>query len=136
MSLARSWGTGGGPLAVLACAPGERHDLALVAFGLALRGRGWRIAFLGADTPSESIAEAAGMLAPALIVVSGVTSDVFERSADELAAVARSHPLAIAGAGATEQLAQRLGCRFLADDPVAHRSRVPPPASVSVPTVA
>jgi methanogenic corrinoid protein MtbC1 len=119
MSLARSWGTGGGPLAVLACAPGEQHDLALVAFGLALRGRGWRIAFLGADTPSESIAEAAGMLGPDLIVVSGVTSDVFERSADELAAVARSHPLAIAGAGASEQLADRLGCRFLAEDPVA-----------------
>src|SRR5687768_8015810 len=49
MSLARSWGTGGGPLAVLACAPGEQHDLPLVAFGLALRGRGWRIVFLGAD---------------------------------------------------------------------------------------
>ena len=29
MSLARSWGTGGGPLAVLACAPGEQHDLPL-----------------------------------------------------------------------------------------------------------
>jgi methanogenic corrinoid protein MtbC1 len=129
MSLARSWGTGGGPLAVLACAPGEQHDLALVAFGLALRGRGWRIAFLGADTPSESIAEAAGMLSPDLIVVSGVTSDVFERSADELAAVARSQPLAIAGAGASEQLAKRLGCRFLADDPVAAAASVSAAAS-------
>ena len=69
MSLARSWGTGGGPLAVLACAPGEQHDLPLVAFGLALRGRGWRIAFLGADTPAVSMADAAEMLDPALLVV-------------------------------------------------------------------
>jgi hypothetical protein len=53
-----------------------------------------------------------------------VTSDVSERSADELAAVARSHPLAIAGAGASEQLAERLGCRFLAEDPVAAAASV------------
>jgi DNA-binding transcriptional MerR regulator len=118
MSLARSWGTGGGPLAVLACAPGEQHDLPLVAFGLALRGRGWRIAFLGADTPVESMAGAAGILDPALLVVSAVTSEIYERSADELANLARSSPLAIAGAGASERLAERLDCRFLADDPV------------------
>jgi methanogenic corrinoid protein MtbC1 len=118
ISLARSWGTGGSPLAVLACAPGEQHDLPLVAFGLALRGRGWRIAFLGADTPAASVADAAGMLDPALVVVSGVTSELLERSAHELADVARSYPLAIAGAGASEQLADRLGCLFLAGDPV------------------
>jgi MerR family transcriptional regulator, light-induced transcriptional regulator len=124
MSLARSWGTGGGPLAVLACAPGEQHDLPLVAFGLALRGRGWRIAFLGSDTPAQSMADAAGMLDPALVVVSAVTSEVFERSADQLADLARSSPLAIAGAGASEQLAERLGCRFLADDPVSAAASV------------
>jgi DNA-binding transcriptional MerR regulator len=118
MSLARSWGTGGGPLAVLACAPGEQHDLPLVAFGLALRGQGWRIAFLGTDTPADSVADAAGMLDPALVVVSAVTSEAFERSEDELADLARSSPLAIAGAGASERLAERIGCRFLADDPV------------------
>jgi hypothetical protein len=28
------------------------------------------------------------------------------------------HPLAIAGAGASEELATRLGCRFLEEDPV------------------
>jgi MerR family transcriptional regulator, light-induced transcriptional regulator len=124
MSLARSWGTGGGPLAVLACAPGEQHDLPLVAFGLALRGRGWRIAFLGSDTPAESMADAGGMLDPALVVVSAVTSEVFERSADELADLARSSPLAIAGAGASEQLAERFGCRFLANDPVSAAASV------------
>jgi MerR family transcriptional regulator, light-induced transcriptional regulator len=129
MSLARNWGTGGGPLAVLGCAPGEQHDLPLVAFGLALRGRGWRIAFLGADTPADSMANAAGMLDPALVVVSAVTSEGFERSADELTDLARSSPLAIAGAGASEQLAGRLGCRFLADDPVSAAASVSAGAS-------
>jgi MerR family transcriptional regulator, light-induced transcriptional regulator len=44
---ARGWGTGGGPVGLLACLPGEQHDLGLICFGLALRGQGWRITFLG-----------------------------------------------------------------------------------------
>jgi DNA-binding transcriptional MerR regulator len=44
LGLARGWGQGLGPTALLACAPGEQHDLGLIAFGLALRARGWRTA--------------------------------------------------------------------------------------------
>ena len=51
LGLARLWGRGGGPLAILACAPGETHDIGLIAFGLMLRSHGWRVLFLGADTP-------------------------------------------------------------------------------------
>src|SRR5262249_20066340 len=40
LGLARCWGRGLGPRALLACAPGEQHDLGLIAFGLALRARG------------------------------------------------------------------------------------------------
>src|SRR6185437_1729785 len=50
-SLARGWGQGHGPCAVLACPPGERHDLPLLAFGVVLHRNGWRIIYLGADTP-------------------------------------------------------------------------------------
>ena len=32
---------------------GEQHDLGLLAFGLALRGRGWRIVYLGPDAPFD-----------------------------------------------------------------------------------
>ena len=63
--LARGWGHGVGPLALLACLPGERHDLGLLVFGLALRARGWRIAYLGADTPVEIVGETADALEPA-----------------------------------------------------------------------
>ncbi|HEX3332061.1 MAG TPA: MerR family transcriptional regulator, partial [Gaiellales bacterium] len=55
LGLARDWGQGGGPLALLACPPGELHDLGLICFGLALRAHGWRIAFLGADTPVDTL---------------------------------------------------------------------------------
>src|SRR5688572_28720824 len=33
LGLARGWGQGIGPLALLACVPGEQHDLGLIAFG-------------------------------------------------------------------------------------------------------
>src|SRR6202035_1321959 len=44
--LARGWGNGHGPRAVLACPPGELHDLALMVFGIALNRTGWRIDYL------------------------------------------------------------------------------------------
>ena len=57
LGLARGWDRGGGPRAVLACPPGERHDLGLLIFGLALREHGWRITFLGGDTPVDTLAD-------------------------------------------------------------------------------
>src|SRR4051794_35512382 len=44
--------------------PGELHDLALMCFGLALRARGSRIAFLGADSPLDTLMRTAGDLQP------------------------------------------------------------------------
>jgi MerR family transcriptional regulator, light-induced transcriptional regulator len=119
LALARGWERGEGAAALLACAPREQHDLPLIAFGLALRGRGWRIVFLGADTPAASIAETAERLRPALVVVSSVTPRSFRREAEALAAIAREHRLVIAGAGADERLAQSLGSSLLQGDPVA-----------------
>jgi DNA-binding transcriptional MerR regulator len=40
-----------GPLVVAACAPGEQHELGLMMLTLALRRRGVRVAYLGADLP-------------------------------------------------------------------------------------
>ena len=59
-------------MAVLACLPGEQHDLGLIAFGLALRSRGWRIVYLGADTPIETVEEASGEVQPSLVVLAAV----------------------------------------------------------------
>jgi MerR family transcriptional regulator, light-induced transcriptional regulator len=119
LSLARGWERGDGRLAVLAGAPGEQHDLPLIVFGLALRARGWRIVFLGADSPVASIAETAERLGPALVVVSSVTPRGFRREAAAFAALAREHRLAIAGAGTGERLAESLGSSLLRGDPVA-----------------
>jgi len=119
LGLARGWDRGVGPRALLACPPGELHDLPLVVFGVALRGRGWRVTFLGADTPPETLADAAALLGPELVVVAAATAGRFDGAAGELAALASHHRLAVAGAGATHELAERLGAELLGGDPVA-----------------
>ena len=40
--------------AVLACAPGEHHDVGLLMLAVMLRADGWRVEFLGADTPVDA----------------------------------------------------------------------------------
>ncbi|GHF29617.1 DNA-binding transcriptional MerR regulator [Deinococcus metalli] len=45
-----------GPLVVAACAPGERHELGLMMLTVALRRRGVRVAYLGADVPLGDLA--------------------------------------------------------------------------------
>jgi DNA-binding transcriptional MerR regulator len=122
--LARGWESGGGPLALLACAPGELHDLPLMVFGLALRARGWRIAYLGADTPGESIVGTAGELDPSLVVVSAMLRSRFRSVASDLAALAEARPLAVAGRGASESFAESLGCAWLTEGPGAAADRV------------
>ena len=102
LGLARGWGRGLGPVAVLACAPGEQHDLGLLAFGLALRARGWRVVFLGADTPIASVADAAGSCDPAFVVVSAVDARAFRRHTEELEHLARDVRLCLGGAGAAK----------------------------------
>jgi methanogenic corrinoid protein MtbC1 len=53
--------------AVLACAPGERHEIGLLMLAVMLRSDGWQVAYLGADTPcTDAVALAAGLDATAL----------------------------------------------------------------------
>jgi MerR family transcriptional regulator, light-induced transcriptional regulator len=102
LGLARGWGRGIGPVAVLACAPGEQHDLGLLAFGIALRARGWRIVYLGTDTPITSVADAAQSCRPAAVVVSAVDPRIFRRHAEELRQLALDTRLCLGGAGAAK----------------------------------
>src|SRR6186997_1226752 len=117
-ALARGWDRGAGPRALLACAEGERHDLPLVGFGLALRGHGWRISYLGADTPIASLAEALRTLAPDAVVVSGTVRGAFGATATKLRKIALDAPLFVAGAAADEAVARRVRGTLLSGDPV------------------
>ncbi len=120
--LGRGWDLGTGPRAVLACPSGERHDLGLVAFGLALRQHGWRITLLGHDTPTGTIARTVATLAPRAVVLAAV---IPERFADAgLAALGGGRLLAIGGAGARPEAAGRLGALLLEGDPFSAAAQV------------
>jgi MerR family transcriptional regulator, light-induced transcriptional regulator len=126
LGLARGWDRGAGPRALLACVPGEQHDLGLIAFGLALRDRGWRITFLGPDTPLDTLADAVAQLRPAAVVLAATTPERFDAGRAALPSIARAAPLWTAGAGATADLASETGAHLLDADPLAAAERVAP----------
>ena len=119
LSLARMWGRGGGPLALLACAPGEQHDISLLAFGLLLRSHGWRILFLGADTPISTLEATAKTTAPAAIVLVAFDAALLESEATALRRLGRIAPLSLGGPGATADLPRHARIRRLDGDLVA-----------------
>jgi len=119
LSLSRVWGRGAGPLAILACAPGERHDIGLIAFGLVLRSHGWRILFLGADTPLAALDQAARTMDPRLVVVASNDTALLEEQGAALRRLARTAPLVLSGTGATEALCARVRVDRLDGDLIA-----------------
>lgn len=121
LGLARGWDRGTGPRAVLACAPHELHDLPLIVFGLALRARGWRITYLGGDTPVETLAEATRALQPDLVVISASNGGRLSESLTGLRKLAKTTPLALAGPGA---IGVRVKARILDGDPLGEADRV------------
>ena len=124
LGLARDWGQGGGPLALLACPPGELHDLGLICFGLALRARGWRIAFLGADTPVDTLKHTADTLHPDLVVLTATTPRRLSSIRSELRELGGATRLAVAGAGTTQALATSIRAELLNGDPVNQAARI------------
>ena len=124
LGIARGWGRGLGPRALLACVPGEQHELGLLAFGLALRTHGWRVEYLGADTPLDTIRGVANSLDVDLVVVSSVTPERVGELVTDLRQIARERRLAVGGAGAEGLRTTGLDALALTDDPVREAERV------------
>src|SRR3954453_6609185 len=119
LGIARGWASGSGPAFVLACPPGEEHDLGLMMFGIALARRGARVLFLGADTPVATIAETVGDVEPEGVVIAVSRSVPLAAAASELRAMARDVAVYIGGPGVDEGAVRGLGGGLLDGDPVA-----------------
>ena len=104
--------------------PGELHDLALIAFGLTLRSRGWRVTYLGPDTPLDTLAGAAEELDPDLVVVSGSTAEAFDDAVAGLRKLAKTRRVALGGQGATARHVEATGADLLQGDAIAEAERV------------
>lgn len=104
------------PTVVLACPPGERHDIGLLAFAALLARDGWAVRYLGADTPLPSLAASCRSLSPDLVVLAATRETLFEARASSLRRIAAQWPLAIAGAGARAAVARHVGARTLSNN--------------------
>lgn len=114
LAMAGDWGAGGPSTALLACLPGEAHDLGLICFGILLGRRGWRVMFLGADTPFDTLETSAESLRPTVVVLATVDQGLFHQHADAIRRLAASTPVAVY-APVDEHSVVDLGARALPD---------------------
>lgn len=104
------------PTVLLACPPGERHDIGLLAFSALLARDGWSVRYLGADTPLAALAGSCRSLSPDLVVLAATRATLFEARASFLRRLAAQWPLAVAGAAAQGAVARHIGATALSRD--------------------
>ena len=68
--------------AVLACAPGEQHEVGLLALAVLLQADGWLAVYLGSNTPLEAALAAAELAEADLLCLSATTGSALEGLAE------------------------------------------------------
>lgn len=76
------------PVAVLACPPGDLHDLPLRMVRLVLEWNDWNVDYLGADVPFDSLAAAVDAEQPRLVLLTARAAEPFVTS--EFVALSKS----------------------------------------------
>jgi DNA-binding transcriptional MerR regulator len=112
LAAAGDWGAGGPSSVVLAGLPGESHDLGLIFCGVLLAARGWRVTFLGADTPFDTLETSVPALRPTVVVLTTIDESRFHQYADAIRRLAASTPVAVA-APVDERTVRDLGAQPL-----------------------
>jgi MerR family transcriptional regulator, light-induced transcriptional regulator len=97
-------------VAVLACAPGERHDVGLLMLAVMLRTDGWRVEFLGADTPADAAIAFADQSAATMLCISTSRRESVDALRKALAAATPPEglTLVLGGAAMTSAIAREL----------------------------
>ena len=100
-------------VAVLACAPGEQHDIGLLMLAVVLRADGWRVEFLGADTPVETALSFAKDVGASMVCISASRPESVDLLRASLFAMASpAATLVIGGAAVTPELARELRATY------------------------
>ena len=102
-------------IAVLACGPGEHHDLGLLMLAVALRADGWRVEYLGADTPADTAVAFAERIDATMLCFSTARDASLEALRASLgASVSRpTIPIVLGGAASTPEVAKELGATYV-----------------------
>jgi methanogenic corrinoid protein MtbC1 len=100
--------------AVLACAPGEHHDIGLLMLAVMLRADGWRVEFLGADTPVDAAVAFAERIGARMLCLSASRTESVAVLRDALPAVEPNGLIVIVvgGAAVTPEIARELEATY------------------------
>jgi MerR family transcriptional regulator, light-induced transcriptional regulator len=112
MSISTAVGVRGS--AVLACAPGERHELGLLMLTALLRADGWRVTYLGSDTPVEAALAMVRYVEADVLCLSATMDDRVSRLERELTATNAGEAVTVfvGGQAMDEKLAKKLRARW------------------------
>ena len=102
-------------VAVLACAPGEQHELGLLMLAILLRADGWQVAYLGADTPVSEAVRLAEQLEATYLCLSATMADKLAGLVEGVAGTTlrETTTLVVGGRALDERVAAQLGARFI-----------------------
>lgn len=106
-------------LLLVACAPGEFHELGALILTITLRRAGVDVLYLGADTPIADLVAMSRSLEPAAVLVSATSRVSIEQLRPDSALLASAAPLILFGGQAfanDPELAGELGGTFLGND--------------------
>lgn len=114
-----------GRLAVLACTPGEQHDLGVQMVGDLLEGVGWEVLQLGASVPADGLAALAAAEQADVVGLSTATASLLPSVTEAIGALALldQRPFVVVGGRAWHEepasLAERVGADACLTDPSA-----------------
>lgn len=91
-ALVDSTASGAAGAAVLACVPGERHEIGLLSLAALLQADGWRVLYLGQDTPLADAFELGAESGARVLAVSGTMEGPSTEARRELDRLERENP--------------------------------------------
>lgn len=109
----------GGPVVVIACGPGEYHEIGALAIGIFLRRAGVRTHYLGANMPMVDLARFARDVRAAAVMISCGSPEVIEAVRPQIHLLREVVPTIIFGGRAFNErpsLAKELGGTYAGSD--------------------
>lgn len=109
------------PSVIVACAPGDQHELGALMLAVVLKRSGYRAIYLGANTPIADLATMAKEVKPIAVMISASIAESLERLFESKHHLVGMAPYVIFGGMAFDarpELAQALGGRYLSRDPL------------------
>jgi MerR family transcriptional regulator, light-induced transcriptional regulator len=107
------------PAIIVACAPTDQHELGALMLAVALRRAGYRVYYVGANTPVSDLFDMSSQIMPIAIMISASNGRAVEKLMEEQHYFRNVSPFIIFGGAAFNEnpdLAKTLGGTYLADN--------------------